>query len=148
MVEIYGALNERHHPQVLELVNGAGGVGTNPAFTWPPETLESELKAARGWGFWLDDDLQAFVLWREVGPDAEITVLATHPAAQGRGYMKNLLSQVFNAYRYKRWLLEVHEGNEAARKLYENMEFCEVGRRPRYYRDGAAALLLQRDGPG
>jgi ribosomal-protein-alanine N-acetyltransferase len=37
--------------------------------------------------------------------------------------------------------LEVHEGNDAARKLYEKQGFVAEGRRPRYYRDGGSAIL-------
>lgn len=143
MLEIIGPLSEKHHVDVIALVNG---IGSSPAFSWPEEALAPELRYARGWGLWHDDDLKAFVLWREIPPDGEITVLGTHPSCHGKGMMRALLTQVFNACRYKRWLLEVHEANAPARKLYENMEFYEVGRRPRYYRDGASAILYQRDG--
>jgi ribosomal-protein-alanine N-acetyltransferase len=39
--------------------------------------------------------------------------------------------------------LEVSVGNEAARKLYARAGFTEVGRRARYYADGADALVLR-----
>lgn len=41
-----------------------------------------------------------------------------------------------------RLLLEVREDNTAARLFYERHGFTELGRRPRYYRDGTTALVL------
>jgi ribosomal-protein-alanine N-acetyltransferase len=43
-----------------------------------------------------------------------------------------------------RLLLEVREGNDGAIRLYATVGFVEVDRRPRYYRDGSAALVLRR----
>lgn len=144
MIEVFGPLKPVHHEQVMGLVQQSGGQGA--AFHWPEEALRPELQHALGWGLWRDDQMMAFVLWRDLGAEAEITCLATAPAVQGRGCMKALLDQVFNAHRHKFWLLEVHEGNQPARNLYESLGFMEVGRRPRYYRDGSAAILLQRPG--
>jgi ribosomal-protein-alanine N-acetyltransferase len=42
-----------------------------------------------------------------------------------------------------RVLLEVREDNEAALGLYAQSGFVEIDRRPRYYRDGAAAVVMQ-----
>ena len=44
--------------------------------------------------------------------------------------------------------LEVDEGNQPARRLYQRAGFREVGRRPGYYQHGnhaATALVLRRD---
>ncbi|MCR1784267.1 ribosomal protein S18-alanine N-acetyltransferase [Nocardioides carbamazepini] len=41
-----------------------------------------------------------------------------------------------------RLLLEVREDNAPARRFYERHGFSELGRRPRYYRDGTTALVL------
>lgn len=145
MVDVYGPLKEKHFQQVLDCVHGPKGVGVTPSFNWPLEVLRSELNVAMGWGYWRDDQLVAFVLWRDLGEEAEITALATLPAAQGHGVMRQLVEHIFNAHGYKFWLLEVHETNEKARKLYEILGFEEVGRRNRYYRDGASAIRYQRE---
>jgi ribosomal-protein-alanine N-acetyltransferase len=39
-------------------------------------------------------------------------------------------------------LLEVSEHNEAALAFYRQRGFVEIDRRPRYYRDGAAAIVM------
>lgn len=43
-----------------------------------------------------------------------------------------------------RVLLEVREDNVAALGFYARQGFVEVDRRPRYYRDGATAVVLRR----
>jgi len=43
-----------------------------------------------------------------------------------------------------RMLLEVREDNEAALAFYAAAGFTELARRPRYYRDGATAVVLVR----
>jgi [ribosomal protein S18]-alanine N-acetyltransferase len=43
--------------------------------------------------------------------------------------------------------LDVAEGNGPAAALYRGLGFAEVGRRRRYYPDGADALVLRRDLP-
>lgn len=143
VVEVFGVLKEKNYDQVERIVLGHG---PSAAFHWPEEALRPELTQAKGWGLWHDHELQAFVLWRDIGTEAEITCLATNPSCARKGRMKALLQKVFDANSYKFWLLEVHESNRGARALYESLEFAEVGRRPRYYRDGGAAILYQREG--
>ncbi|NYJ02654.1 ribosomal-protein-alanine N-acetyltransferase [Nocardioides thalensis] len=43
-----------------------------------------------------------------------------------------------------RLLLEVHEDNHPALALYSATGFVEIARRARYFRDGSAALVLER----
>ncbi len=43
-----------------------------------------------------------------------------------------------------RMLLEVSERNTGARAFYEAEGFTEIGRRRRYYRDGADAVVMER----
>lgn len=43
----------------------------------------------------------------------------------------------------RRILLEVREDNTAGRGFYDAQGFTEIARRPRYYRDGMTALVLE-----
>ncbi|MGN6720981.1 MAG: ribosomal protein S18-alanine N-acetyltransferase [Marmoricola sp.] len=43
----------------------------------------------------------------------------------------------------QRLLLEVREGNAAALAMYAAHGFVEIDRRPRYYRDGATAIVMR-----
>lgn len=83
-------------------------------------------------------------LWLVVD-EAHINTLAVHPEWRGRGLGEQLLLELL---RYARGqgarlaTLEVRVGNAAARRLYAKHGFLEVGRRPRYYRDGEDAVLM------
>lgn len=117
--------------------------GERPGFHWPAAHIRGELTRARGLGAWADGVLQAFVCWREAGGENEITVLATRLQSGRRGVMRELLASAIGASRH-RWLLEVHEGNLPALNLYRFLGFEEIGRRTRYYRDGGAAVIMER----
>lgn len=134
-------LRPEDEPAVLALVEEWGD---RPGFHWPAAHLKSEFAHARGAGLWDGDELQAFVFWRRTGDDNEITVLASRKGAARRGWMKKLLGGLLVASS-RRWLLEVHEFNTAALSLYDFAGFREIGRRPKYYRDGASAVLMARE---
>jgi ribosomal-protein-alanine N-acetyltransferase len=73
-----------------------------------------------------------------------IAVLADH---RRRGLATALLEEVVAlAVREEadRLLLEVREDNMAALAFYAAHGFVEIDRRPRYYRDGATAVVLVR----
>lgn len=112
------------------------------AFFWPPELLIAEFYSGSGVGAFDEDLLVGYVLWRELPGVREISSLATLPDYRGRGVMRHLLEMTCDGVRNdgEVWL-EVHELNLNAQKLYKNSGFIQTGKRPRYYRDGAAALL-------
>jgi ribosomal-protein-alanine N-acetyltransferase len=94
--------------------------------------------------------LEAFVLFRDVGVAWEISFLAVAPELRGQGRMRTLLLLLQERLRETPcqqpqglaiWL-EVHEANGPALNLYAKVGFREVGRRPRYYSDGGAAILF------
>lgn len=134
-------LTARDHDSVTALV---AAVGISPAFNWPPEALDPELRWAEGWGLWRGGELAAFVLWRIAFERNEITCLATHPDFRRRGEMRLLLEAVARQARDAAWLLEVHEDNQPAQALYISLGFEKVGRRRRYYRDQKDALVYRR----
>lgn len=97
-------------------------------------------------------EVAAFTLSRLVADEAEILMVATAPAEQGRGLAGRLLARHLGrlaAAGARKVFLEVDEGNAPALALYARAGFAEVGRRPGYYaepgRTAAAALILRRD---
>ncbi len=110
--------------------------------------LESWNKAALqayvggGLGLWGKDQvLQGFLLSHTNSSAAELLLLATSPAYQGQGVARYLMRDWLNTCQKPVWL-EVHEANLRAKNLYFSLGFQEVGRRPRYYRDGGAAISM------
>ncbi|KAA1422050.1 ribosomal-protein-alanine N-acetyltransferase [Nocardioides humilatus] len=78
---------------------------------------------------------------------AELQRIATVVAARRTGVADALIDAV-DAHAgergAERLLLEVREANVAARALYAGAGFTEIARRPRYYRDGTDAIVLER----
>lgn len=112
----------------------------------PDFRLELPLTGGQLWAERRGEGLVAFVFFRQIGFTLEILSLATHPAFQGKGLMRGLLSNFIenfckSAQVIEIWL-EVHENNRPARKLYQALGFQETGLRPQYYSDGGAALLM------
>ena|GEM_PF-972763 len=111
--------------------------------TWTKDLLKQELKVSQGIGLKVDGiGLTSFILYRYFDEHREITILATKPTHQRRGDMRFLLTYLLERKSPgERIWLEVHEGNAPARHLYGHLGFQEVGRRPKYYRDGGDAIL-------
>lgn len=85
-------------------------------------------------------------LLRVAGDEAEILTLAVHPQARRRGLGRGLLAAAMTLAAgagATAMLLEAAEDNAAAAALYAGAGFVPVGRRPRYYPTGEAALVLR-----
>jgi len=138
-------LTLRHLPQITAIMEA---VYQNPAMPiggiWNRDLIKQELEIGQGVGLNVEKfGLAAFVLFRLYEQHREITVLATHPERQRRGDMKHLLTNMLEKKSVsERIWLEVHALNQAALDLYAQLGFLQVGRRPKYYRDGGDAVLL------
>lgn len=88
-----------------------------------------------------------YVLTGVAGDFADLLRIGTDPSQRRLGVATRLLEwacRQAGADGAERLLLEVSEANAAARALYEAAGFTEIDRRPGYYRDGSAALVLAR----
>ena len=77
---------------------------------------------------------------------AELQRIAVAPAARRTGVATALLGACVDAAVLggaDRLLLEVREDNAGALSFYAARGFVEVDRRPRYYHDGATAVVLR-----
>ncbi|HET8604456.1 MAG TPA: ribosomal protein S18-alanine N-acetyltransferase [Marmoricola sp.] len=95
----------------------------------------------------LDGDVVGLAVVSSVPGDvAELQQIAVDPACRRRGIASALVAAVVERASGEgcdRLLLEVREDNAGALALYADRGFVEVDRRPRYYRDGAAAVVLR-----
>ena len=87
---------------------------------------------------WSEDGEQplGFSLFRSVGGESELLLLAVSPASRRRGVGRTLLEQFIDRARAdgsKRVHLEVREGNPAI-SMYQGAGFSAAGRRRNYYR--------------
>ncbi|MFP5520001.1 MAG: GNAT family N-acetyltransferase [Bdellovibrionia bacterium] len=115
------------------------------AFFWPPELMVAEFQTHHAFAALSEDqkEVLALILYRRFLPQFEIISLVTHPDHRQKGIMAELLRQFLSRVTIgDEVLLEVHEKNLSARNLYLKLGFKVVGERPRYYRDGAAAILM------
>lgn len=88
-----------------------------------------------------------YVVVSVAGEDAELQRIAVDADVRRKGVASSLLTAgLAHAVRHgaERMLLEVREDNTGARDFYASTGFTEIGRRPRYYRDGATAVILER----
>lgn len=79
------------------------------------------------------------------GDVAELQRIAVDPGRRRGGIATELLDEVVRKARAEgaeRVLLEVREDNSGALAFYAARGFAEVARRPRYYRDGATAVVM------
>ena len=85
----------------------------------------------------------AVVSW--AGEVAELQRIGVLPERRRRGVARALLAAVLDLAgetEAERLLLEVREGNAAAVAFYADSGFEEIDRRPRYYSDGAEAVVM------
>ena len=82
------------------------------------------------------------------GDIAELQRISVTPAARRTGVASDLLEACValagSQGEADRMLLEVRAENDAALAFYAARGFVEVDRRPRYYRDGATAVVMRR----
>jgi len=88
-----------------------------------------------------------FIVYRVVADTAEIITIGVAPSARRGGIATAMLEIAVRdaaSRGAKKMFLEVACDNTAARQLYANSGFADIGIRPKYY-DGVDAILMSRD---
>lgn len=91
------------------------------------------------------ESAQGFLIVRSTGDEAEILTLAVDPNHRRRGLARALLAAAMVSLRAsgsKRLFLEADAANVPAHGLYQSLGAVAVGRRPRYYEQGADADIF------
>jgi ribosomal-protein-alanine N-acetyltransferase len=81
-----------------------------------------------------------------IPPIADVQTIAVVPEREGQGIGTALLETLIKraaAFGARDVLLEVRADNPRAQRLYRWFGFEQIHVRPRYYRDGADALIMQ-----
>ena len=95
------------------------------------------------------DEVVGHAVVSTAGDIAELQRIAVHAAHRRSGVASALLAEVVKVAgrtEADRLLLEVREDNQAALAFYAGSGFTEIDRRPRYYADGATAVVLRLAG--
>lgn len=109
----------------------------------------TENGASRCWVTEVDGQVAAMLVLWVIVDEAHIATIATHPKFRRRGFAKKMLIHSLVSARdegAKKALLEVRARHVVAQKIYCDIGFTDVGRRPMYYRDnGEDAVLMTLD---
>lgn len=79
-----------------------------------------------------------------LSPRCWIITLGVRPAHQRRGLGASLLAAVEQRVRKSAVRLTVRAGNAPAIRLYHRTGYTVIERRPGYYRDGEAGLIMEK----
>lgn len=93
-----------------------------------------------------ESDIVGYAVVSCVDDVAELQRIGVTADARRSGIGSELLERTLGLARKEgaqRLLLEVREDNRAAIAMYAAHGFVEIDRRPRYYRDGAAAIVMR-----
>ncbi len=113
-------------------------------FNWTEVTALDEIQNSKNFAIKENDQILAFVTFRQYPDRLEIMALGTSPSVVKRGFGKKvceMLKNYANLHNLPVWL-EVHELNKSALKLYLKCGFSVVQTRKGYYQDGASALVM------
>ena len=121
-------------------------LASNPS-PWTRSAFESEIDREVSTVDVVEDAgvVVGFVVHWLVAGEAHILNVAVEPSARGRGLGRLLVDHVIGHARAgdgSYLMLEVREGNAAARALYERFGFKLIARRERYYKDNQEAALV------
>ena len=104
---------------------------------WNFEQFSAELKIPGGLRFVAEQqDFCGYVIFRQVGPEAELLQLAVLSCSRRQGIASALLMygirQLFSLH-VEECFLEVRNNNRSGRIFYEQAGFHQVGLRKKYY---------------
>ena len=115
---------------------------------WSRKSFESELKKDFGFSYTAVEDKRviAYIIGWLVADEIHIANIAVHPEWRRRGVAMVLIQNVIDRYLGFSWIrLEVRRSNLAARNLYRQLGFKEVGIRKRYYvQENEDAILMTK----
>ena len=121
-----------------------------PVDAWPLQMFYDELNQTDTRSYYVAEDAGGAVIGYAglmcVLPIADVQTIAVAPEAEGAGIGSALLATLIEEAKTRGAddvLLEVRADNPRAQRLYRWFGFEQIHLRPRYYRDGADALIMR-----
>lgn len=136
---------ENDFPQILHL--------DQACFTsaWSEKSWKNSLSMEQYRCIVLEEEetIKGFLLISSAGDEGEVQKIGVLKEERGRAYGKMLLEKGFSYWKTRgihSVFLEVRESNYSARRLYEKLEFGNIGIRKRYYKnpDENAVLYMKQ----
>jgi len=121
-----------------------------PADAWPTYMFYDELSQPDTRTYYVAVDALGTIIGYAgvmcIPPIADVQTIAVVPEREGQGIGTALLTTLLGearAFGARDVLLEVRADNPRAQRLYRWFGFEQIHIRPRYYRDGADAVIMQ-----
>ena len=116
---------------------------------WSKHQWAKELKkeGVKVFGLSLADLVIGICVFHVVLDEAQINFFVVNPKYRKKGYGSYLMSYVIKQcekLNINKLFLEVSNNNKTAEKFYSRFDFCTVGIRRNYYRDGSDAFLKEK----
>ena len=145
MVEVRQASCDDFNEILIIAAAVFANVNNKAQFNWPAELLIRELENVSTLVAIKEGKLLAFICYRKLPDEYEISVLATALNYQKQGLQTKIIQylQGLAAKQHCAIILEVHCKNLGAEALYRKLGFSALTRRLRYYPDQADALVMK-----
>ncbi len=91
------------------------------------------------------DKIVGYIGIEDIAGEKHVINMAVHPDCRRKGIGKSLIEKVINSNDV--FFLEVRVSNLAARNLYEQYGFKNVGLRKNYYQDNREDAIIMRKDP-
>ena len=118
---------------------------------WSENSIASELQ--NDLALWLvalhDDTVVGYIGSQTVCGETDMMNVGVHPDWRRRGIAESLIEQLIAELKQMESIslaLEVRASNAPAIALYQKLGFCQIGRRPNYYKNPKEdALILRKE---
>ena len=111
---------------------------------WSDAQVAEELTGEHRRAWVVGRPLVGYAVTRTAGDVTDLHRIGVRPDQRRRGVARALLTAALAAADRDRMLLEVSVDNVGAVAFYTAEGFAEIDRRPRYYRDGTNAVVMER----
>ena len=116
---------------------------------WNKNQWDNEFKkeGVRVLGLLFSNLIIGICVFQVVFDEAQINYFVVNQKFRKRGFGSYLMSDIIKRCKklnINKLLLEVSQSNITAEKFYSRFDFCTVGIRKNYYKDGSNALLKEK----
>ena len=122
---------------------------SNTISLWSKKQWANEFKkeGTKVFGLLIENFVIGICVFKEVLDEEQINYFVVNEKFRKKGFGSYLMSYLINKcgkLNINKLFLEVSQNNVTAEKFYSRFDFCTVGIRRNYYKDGSDALLKEK----